>query len=107
MKPSSPVVPGYQIRETAITSKDPRVKSLPCIVTEDGEALLTRWVLTAEERQRIADGQDVYVWVTNYGQPIHPLNLDVITPEELVNRTNPGEGEEAKVEEEWPDEIPG
>jgi len=107
MQPVSPVVPGYRIQETTISSKDPRVKPLPVIVTDDGEAILTRWELSPEDRQRIADGQDIFLWVTNYGKPLHPINLEVITPEELINRTNPGEGDASKIEkeDEWPDII--
>lgn len=41
---------------------------------EDGtRVLMTRWTLTPEERQRVADGEDIYVGQLNFGAPMTPL----------------------------------
>jgi hypothetical protein len=42
--------------------------------TEDGhQMLLTRWRFTDEERARIAGGEDLYLGVMTFGQPLQPL----------------------------------
>lgn len=42
--------------------------------TEDGHAmLLTRWRFTDEERAAIAAGEDLYLGVLTFGQPLQPL----------------------------------
>src|ERR1044071_7885140 len=45
------------------------------IVEHEGgkRALLTRWTLTPEERQRVFDGVDIYVAQLNFGNPMTPM----------------------------------
>jgi hypothetical protein len=39
--------------------------------------LLTRWRLTEEERQLVAAGEDLYLSVLTFGQPLQPIGLQV------------------------------
>ena len=38
-----------------------------------GFTVVTRWALTAEERSRVAAGEDVYLAVLTFGRPLQPL----------------------------------
>ena len=42
---------------------------------------MTRWRLSAEEQQQIAEGADLYLVVFTCGRPMQPVNLDVGHPE--------------------------
>ena len=48
-------------------------------------ALLTRWTFTKEERQQVADGEDIYLMVLTFGQPLQPLQMQVGPERYLVN----------------------
>lgn len=39
--------------------------------------LLTRWTFTEEERAAIAAGEDLYLGVLTFGQPLQPLSVQV------------------------------
>lgn len=39
--------------------------------------LLSRWTLTPEERARIAAGEDLYIGLCTFGQPMQPINVQV------------------------------
>lgn len=39
--------------------------------------LLTRWTFTAEERAAIAAGEDLYLGILTFGQPLQPLSPQV------------------------------
>lgn len=39
--------------------------------------LLTRWTFTDQERQRIAAGEDVYLALMTFGQPMQPVMIQV------------------------------
>jgi hypothetical protein len=61
----------------ALIAKDqPEYIPLPALVFPDGK-IMTEWVLTEEERQRIADGENVRLWVWTFGHPLQPVCLMV------------------------------
>ena len=39
--------------------------------------LLSRWTFTPEERARIAAGEDLYVGLLTFGQPMQPISVQV------------------------------
>lgn len=53
------------------------------IVTyEDGaKGVMTRWRLSVEEQQKIADGADLYLTLFTFGGPMQPVMLEVGHPE--------------------------
>lgn len=73
-------------------------------------ALLTRWILTTEERQQVANGEDIYLMVLTFGQPLQPLQMQVgpegylVRP--IVNGTLPIIGEPPGSGEPPPPKIP-
>lgn len=38
-----------------------------------GREIVTRWQLTPEDRARLLAGEDIYIRVLTYGQPLQPL----------------------------------
>jgi len=50
-------------------------ENLPSVRTPNGY-VITRWSLTAEERRRIVEGDDIYVTLLSHG-PINPLFVTV------------------------------
>lgn len=88
MKPVSPVLPGYEVKETVYAKDQPEYNPLPCVVM-DGPArqILTRWEFTDEERQRIANGKSLYLWVWTFGQPLQPIAPEIKTAKEIMGRS--------------------
>jgi hypothetical protein len=56
--------------------------------------LLTRWRLTEEEKARVAAGEDLYLSVMTFGQPLQPLNLQVGPEGYMVDLPSQNEAEE-------------
>lgn len=44
---------------------------------DEPEILLTRWTMTPEERQRIANGEDLYISQMTFGKPLNPMQVQV------------------------------
>lgn len=42
-----------------------------------GLSLVTRWTMTAEERARVAAGEDIYVELLTFGGPMQPIAVSV------------------------------
>jgi hypothetical protein len=60
-----------------ITSPDlAKCDDLPAGVTPDGH-VVSRWQFTDEERQRIAAGSPLYVFVATGGRALQPMSLVV------------------------------
>lgn len=64
-----------------ITLAEEQTELRPMVVArydyEEGEVLLSRWRLTDEERQQIADGEDIYLGVLTFGMPMQPVAIQV------------------------------
>ena len=45
--------------------------------------VLTRWKLSEIERAQLVDGEDLYLTVLTFGQPLQPLRLTVGVPDDL------------------------
>ena len=48
------------------------VLPLPCIATPTGQ-VITRWVLTQEEKAAIYSGEDVFITIDTAGKPLQPI----------------------------------
>lgn len=47
-------------------------------INEEGHRItLTRWTLDEEERQRVLDGEDVYIALLTYGNPMQPIMVQI------------------------------
>lgn len=101
MKPVSPVLPGYDVAEVIFAKDHPEYMQLPAVRVQSAEAqVLTRWQLSDEDRQKIAAGADLYLWVSTFGQPLQPVELEIATANEIMERdqtANPDEVLNAEV----------
>jgi len=51
------------------------------VTYEDGDqAVMTRWRLDDDERAKIAAGEDLYLTLLTFGQPMQPITLEVGPP---------------------------
>jgi hypothetical protein len=87
MKPVSPVLPGYNVNEVLFAENQPEYMQLPAVRVESPEhQVLTRWQLSDEDRQRVAQGADVYLWVSTFGMPLQPVVVEVATAKDIMER---------------------
>jgi hypothetical protein len=52
------------------------VADLPALIYPEG-SILTRWQPNDEERQAIARGEPLDLWVWTFGKPLQPMHLSV------------------------------
>lgn len=79
-----PVAPRVGFPEIMLAEE--QEEYLTCCVAQvtynDGSrALMTRWRLSDEERAKIADGEDIYLSLHTFGQPMQPITLEIGRPE--------------------------
>lgn len=73
---NGPVVEGLEFQEVVIAKNQPEYEPLRSLVTPTG-VVLTRWKLNEEQRDRISLGQDLYLEILTFGNPLQPLRLSV------------------------------
>ncbi|MGV3707974.1 MAG: hypothetical protein ACO1Q7_03970 [Gemmatimonas sp.] len=71
-----------------ITVAEDQLEYLPITVNviahdNDTKTIVTRWQPSAEERQRIADGEDIFVCQVNFGGGMTPMMVDAGVPKWL------------------------
>lgn len=87
MKPASPVLPGYDVPEIVFAKDQPEYQPLPAVrIDSPGAPILTRWEFSDEERQRIATGASLYLWVYTFGHPLQPVAPEIKTAKEIMGR---------------------
>ena len=79
------VVPGLERFEIKMGALQPEYNPLRCIPgnTAHGERL-SRWTLTPEQRQAIANGADIFIELLTFNQPMNPIRIavaDEVSPE--------------------------
>jgi|HubBroStandDraft_6_1064221.scaffolds.fasta_scaffold08977_2 hypothetical protein len=79
MQPISPVIPGFEKRETVFAKDQSEYSPLPALVMSYGE-VVTRWRPTLRERLRIFFGGDIYLQVLTFNRPLQPVKLDTEPP---------------------------
>lgn len=80
MKPVSPVIPTSDLKEIKVAEHQPEYGTLPVVDCGDG-VILSRWKLTDEEKQVVAETGDIYIFMHTFGQPVMPILLQVEMPE--------------------------
>jgi len=76
--PVSPVVEGLEPYEVVFGADQPEYRPLPALVGPGPERrVMSRWQLTDEERQLVADGGGVYLSLWTYGQ-IPPSAIQIM-----------------------------
>lgn len=79
-----PVAPRTGAPEVAVAENQPEYLAITAAVYPTdvgGYAFLTRWRLSPEERQRVLEGEDLYLMQITRGQ-MTPIQLVVGCPEE-------------------------
>jgi hypothetical protein len=79
LKPrNAPVVDGLESQEVVYAADQPQYIPLRTL-RADGNmgALISRWTLTAEQRQAIAAGADIFLELSTFGDPLQPIRMSV------------------------------
>lgn len=77
-----PIEPRSGIKGTRVTfAKDQsQYIPLPVVIPEENEyVVLSEWEPTDEERGLIAGGANIFLQQLNFGQPLQPVNLQVVS----------------------------
>lgn len=81
MKPVSPVLPQSEGIEVVLGKDQPQYIPLPAIYLDRPDCpMITRWQLTEEEREMIAQGADIILQQLTFQHPFQPVNLQVVMP---------------------------
>lgn len=65
-------------RRVVFAKDQPGYEPLPALVFRNGK-VLTEWSLTPEEREAIARGANLRLWIWKFNQPLQPVALQVAT----------------------------
>lgn len=98
MRAVSPVIPEADETESVFAKDSMIYQPLPSIKREDG-IVLTRWLLSEDERKTVAEQGYLYVALITKDGLIQPLKLTASVPEEFEDYH--------PVSNEWPTEING
>lgn len=76
------VAPRTGAPEVTVAEEQEEYKAITMAVYGDNaqagpRQLLSRWRFTEEERRRIAAGEDLYIALMTFGQPMQPLSVQV------------------------------
>jgi len=99
MRAVSPVIPEADEPEQVYAEDHTVYLPLPTISVNDGEVVLTRWLLSSEERELVAKQGFFYLAIITNQRKIQPVKLTAVVPEEFQNYQ--------PVDEEWPTEVDG
>lgn len=77
MDTTTPIIKGLEAYEAHPTGSQDEI--FPALRAIDGR-VITRWTLTDEERQSVAEGADIYLTVATMNQTFQPVKLDVGDP---------------------------
>lgn len=79
MKTVSPVVPGLEAYERTLGGAEhgqPEYDALPMLRSPNG-IVVCRWTFSDEEREAIANGEDLYVSTMTFNNPFQPVKVEV------------------------------
>ncbi len=74
----APVVEGLESHEVVFAKNQPQYNPLRCLKgnTAYGE-VLSRWTLTEEQREAVAEGADIYLEISTFNTPLQPIRLAI------------------------------
>jgi hypothetical protein len=82
MKPVSPVIPHTDDLEIVYARRQQQYQPLPVIRTE--RLMMSRWQLTDEERQHIANGGDLFICCIHFGNGLQPIMPIAASPDRAL-----------------------
>lgn len=80
MIPASPVIPGLEEAEYKIAENQPEYNPLPALFRGHQGIVLTRWVMSEEERAIFLEKGEIFLQVLTFGNPLQPVSLSVESP---------------------------
>ena len=84
MEAVSPVCPGSEEIEIVLAKDQPEYNKLPCVYLDTpARPMISRWRLSDEEREAIANGAEVVLTQLTFCLPFRPVNLQIVGREEM------------------------
>jgi hypothetical protein len=80
MRPIAPRIPGLEEVTVAEEQEEYRTITAGIVRHDDAHVYVTRWTMTAEERARVAAGEDVYVRQLMFRPGMTPIVLSIGAP---------------------------
>jgi hypothetical protein len=72
------VIYGLESREIVFAKDQPEYLPLRTLVSRDPQRqVMSRWTLTPEQRQAVAEGADVFLTLLTFGGPLQPISIAV------------------------------
>jgi hypothetical protein len=79
----SPVMPGSEPIEVVLGKDQPEYMPLPAVYLDTpSRPMITRWRLSDEEREAVANGADIVLQQLTFRSPFQPINVQIVMPEE-------------------------
>jgi len=79
-----PVIPGLEDYEVVYAKDQPQYRPLRVLRANAADRqVFSRWTPTPEQRQRIAEGADIYLAIVTYGGPLQPVSLFIAEESDL------------------------
>jgi hypothetical protein len=76
-------MPGSEPIEVVLAKDQPEYLPLPVVYLDTpSRPMISRWRLTEEERQRIANGDDLVLTQLTFGHAFQPIHLQITAPDE-------------------------
>lgn len=73
-----PVVDGLEQHEVIYAKDQPEYIPLRCLRAKTQmREVLSRWTLTPEQRKMVAEGADIFLELSTFGEPLQPIRLQV------------------------------
>jgi hypothetical protein len=73
-----PVVDGLEKHEVVYAKDQPEYIPLRCLRANTAmREVLSRWTLTPEQRQMVAEGADIFLELSTFGYPLQPIRIQV------------------------------
>jgi hypothetical protein len=83
LKPfAGPVVAGREAEEVVFAKDQPQYVPLRTLIYEtypgSGDVrVMSRWTFTADQRKAVAEGEDIYLTLLTFGQPLQPILMAI------------------------------
>ena len=79
------VVDGYEDHERVYAKDQPEYIPLRTLRSPTGN-VISRWRLTPEQRLMVAAGEDIFLELATFNQPLQPILLYLADPEDVLGR---------------------
>jgi hypothetical protein len=73
-----PVIDGLESHELVMGRGQEQYNPLRCLPSNDADGFrLSRWTLTPEQRQAVAEGADIFLELMTFNHPMNPIRIAV------------------------------